>query len=130
MLWMITTAGSDQAGVCYAMHQFTERILEGLAMTKGFFGHHLHDRPEDNMGHRAAWRKPTQTGKCQCSLMPLRKSGNRAKQIASQQASFKMKHLNLWMNADSTWLNMTKLQGCVDASLMKKVLRVNSASSC
>lgn len=120
MLWMITTAGSDQAGVCFAMHQFTERLLDGLATDESFFGIVYTIDPEDKWDSEAAWRKANPNWKVSVQPDAVAQECNRAKQIASQQASFKMKHLNLWMNADSTWLNMTKLQGCVDETLTEE----------
>jgi phage terminase large subunit-like protein len=65
MLWMITTAGSDQAGVCYSMHQFTERVLEGLATDESFFGIIFTSGIQKLHGERQ-----TQTGKFPCSPMP------------------------------------------------------------
>jgi phage terminase large subunit-like protein len=120
MLWMITTAGTDQAGVCYAMHQFTERILDGIATDDSFFGIIFTIDPEDRWDTEDAWRKANPNWKVSVQPDAVAQECNRAKQIASQQASFKMKHLNLWMNADSTWLNMAKLQTCIDESLSEK----------
>lgn len=120
MLWMITTAGSDQAGVCYSMHQFTERVLEALATDESFFGIIFTIDVEDKWDSEAAWRKANPNWKVSVQPDAIAQECNRAKQIASQQASFKMKHLNVWMNADSTWLNMTKLQGCIDESLREE----------
>src|SRR4029450_1767037 len=41
----------------------------------------------------------------------------KAQQLPSAQASFKTKHLNIWVNADTAWLDMGYWHKCLDRSI-------------
>jgi phage terminase large subunit-like protein len=127
MMWMITTAGSDQIGVGFTMNTFTRKLLEGSAQDESFFGIIYTLDTTDR------WDEPTTWKKCNpnwgVSVQPdaISEEANRAKQMPANQASFRMKHLCEWMNADHTWLDADKLKACLDESLDEKDFAGTSA---
>jgi phage terminase large subunit-like protein len=41
----------------------------------------------------------------------------KAMELPAAQANFQTKHLNIWVNADSAWMNMQKFRACADPDL-------------
>jgi phage terminase large subunit-like protein len=47
-------------------------------------------------------------------------AAKKAQAVPSQRASFLVKHLNLWMDARSPWMDMAKWDACADVSLKRE----------
>lgn len=105
LIWMITTAGPDQGGIGFEVHDYAEKILKNVIEDDSFFTIIYTIDPGDDWTQEETWCKANPNwGR---SVMPdtIRQLANRAIQVPSFQNAFKMKHLNMWTNANVAWMD-------------------------
>jgi phage terminase large subunit-like protein len=121
MLWVITTAGSNRAGICYEVRSFVTKVLSGVTVDETQFGIiwglDQSDEDEDDWTTEKALIKANPN--YGVSVMPDIIASLQAKAMTMPSAAnnFKTKHLNMWVNADSSWLDMRAWDACADAGL-------------
>jgi phage terminase large subunit-like protein len=121
LLWSITTAGSDQAGICYEVHLYITRILEGVARDESFFGIIFTiDDDDDWAAGPDVWRKANPNWGVSVDPQDLGQKAQKAMQLASAQPTFKTKHCDVWVNADHAWMDMLKFRKCADSALVEE----------
>ena len=110
MLLMITTAGSNITGPCYAIQKDVESCLEGTKLNDELFGIIYTVDIEDIEGNN--WTTEQALIKANpnygVSVGPdfLKSRQREAMQSPRKQNTFKTKHLDIWVTAKSAWLNM------------------------
>lgn len=110
MLSIITTAGSNLGGPCYAKRRDVIGILEGKHEDETAFGVIYGLDPTD------AWDDPANLVKANpnygVSVFEdfLTAMLNQARRSASKQNEFRTKHLNEWVGARTAWMNMVAWQ--------------------
>ena len=127
MMAIITTAGSDRAGICYEVRSYVCKILEQAATDDTWFGViYTIDRDENAVGEieqgddwqsETSWRKANPNWNVSVEPNHVARMATKAMQLPSAQANFKTKHLNVWVNADSAWLDMGYWHQCRDPDL-------------
>lgn len=127
MMWIITTAGSDRAGICYEVRGYVLQILNGAAVDESWFGVvYTIDRDEmaedddekgDDWRSEAVWRKANPNWNVSVEPNHIARMATKAMQLPASQSNFKTKHLNVWVNADSAWLDMRHWAQCTDRTL-------------
>jgi len=118
MLAVITTAGVDTSGPCYAKRDEAVKVLEGTLENDQLFAIIFTIDEDDDWTDWASWEKANPN--LGVSIYPdfLQARRKEALQIASRQNILKCKHLNIWSNAGSAWINMVKWNACrADVSL-------------
>lgn len=117
LAWVITTAGSNTAGPCYALQRDVEKMLEGTLQRDELFGVIYTIDDADDWTSELALRKANPN--YGVSVMPefLQLEQAAAIQNSRKQNVFKTKHLNLWVGAASSWLNIQKWKCLTDANL-------------
>jgi phage terminase large subunit-like protein len=117
MLWVITTAGSNRAGICYEVRSFVTKVLAGVAKDESQFGivYGL-DEGDDWTTEEALIKANPNWG---ISVMPevLLPLQAKAMTMPSAANNFKTKHLNEWVNADTAWMDMRAWEACADPTL-------------
>jgi phage terminase large subunit-like protein len=117
MLLMITTAGSDISGPCY-MHQLgLQKILEGTLENDRRFGIIFTIDDDDDWSSEDSLRKANPNYGISVNAETLLADLKVALDDPIKQATFKTKHLNIWVNSKSPWINQAKLIRCADPSL-------------
>ena len=117
LLWVITTAGSNRAGICYEVRSFVTKLLDGVFEDDSQFGiiYGLDDGDD--------WTSETSLIKANPNwgisvrseiLVPLQA---KAMQLPSAVNNFKTKHLNEWVNADTSWMDMRAWDACANPDL-------------
>lgn len=117
LLWVITTAGSNRAGICYEVRTFVTRMLDGVFEDESQFGiiYGLDDGDDWTSDSALIKANPNWGISVQPEvLLPLQA---KAMQMPSATNNFKTKHLNEWVNADTAWMDMRAWDACADASL-------------
>jgi len=117
LIWSITTAGSNRAGICYEVRSYTAKLLTGTAKDEQSFGIIYSTDEADDWANQETWVKANPNWGVSVYPDAIALEAHEAIQLASKQAAFKTKHLNVWVNADFAWLDMRKLEACVDAKL-------------
>ncbi len=117
LLWVITTAGSNRAGICYEVRSFVTKVLAGVAKDESQFGivYGL-DEGDDWTTEEALIKANPNWG---ISVMPevLLPLQAKAMTMPSAANNFKTKHLNEWVNADTAWMDMKAWEACADPAL-------------
>ena len=117
LLWVITTAGSNRAGICYESRTFVTKLLEGVLEDNSQFGiiYGLDDGDDWTTEEALIKANPNWGISVRPEvLLPLQA---KAMQLPSAVNNFKTKHLNEWVNADIAWMDMRAWDANADASL-------------
>lgn len=117
LLWVITTAGSNRAGICYEVRGFVIKVLAGAAKDESQFGIVYGLDEEDDWTTEEALIKANPNWGISVMpevLLPLQA---KAMTMPSAANNFKTKHLNEWVNADTAWMDMRAWDACKDPTL-------------
>lgn len=120
LLWVITTAGSDLSGICYEVRGYVLKVLGGLVDDDSQFGVVYTIDAEDLPGaftDEKVWAKANPNWGVSVEKDAYGRLAAKAAQVASAQNNFLTKHLNVWCNADQSWLNMVQWDRCADTTL-------------
>lgn len=123
LLWTITTAGSDQAGICYEQHQYVARILDETAKDDSYFGIIYAIDVDDDWWLIENIRKANPNWGVSVDPTEIGQKLQKALQLFSAQPTFKTKHGCLWVNADCAWMDMLKFRACADPKLTEETFR-------
>jgi len=108
LLWVITTAGFDLAGICYEVRSFVLKVLNGSVEQPTQFGViYTIDEGDDWNTEEAAMKANPNWG---VSVMPktIMSALTMAMTDPSAENNYKTKHLDVWCNADAAFLQMAK----------------------
>jgi phage terminase large subunit-like protein len=120
LLWAITTAGSDRAGICYEQHRYVTKLLEGSARDDSYFGIIFTIDVDDDWAVVENIRKANPNWGVSVDPAEIGQKLQKALQLASAQPTFKTKHCNVWVNADHAWMDMQRFRKCADPSLREE----------
>lgn len=107
ILWVITTAGFDTAGICYEVRTMVREVLAKTVEDETQFGIiYTIDEGDDWKTEAALIKANPNWG---VSVMPKMVLPLQLKAItlASAANNFKTKHLDVWCQAGSAWMDMT-----------------------
>lgn len=117
LLWSITTAGSNQAGICFEEHKYVKELLQGNATNESFFGVIYSIDDKDDWKDPQCWIKANPNWNVSVSPVVIANSAAEAVATPAKQADFQTKHLNVWVGADQAWMNMVRWNTCRDTTL-------------
>lgn len=103
LLWMITTAGSDQSGVCYEQRSGVARILEGTAggsvELERIFGVIYTLDEGDNPWDPDVWPKSNPNLGVSVYLEDMAAAAAKAQLLPGERAEYLTKRHNIWVTA-------------------------------
>lgn len=123
----ITTAGSNRAGICYEIRGYLVRVLNGTLLKhdglgykiegdsvvdETFFGLIYTLDDGDDWQDEDVWIKANPNLGVSVYPDDLRRQARKAAHVASAQPNFLTKRLNVWVNADSAWMDMLAWDRC------------------
>lgn len=117
LMLVITTAGDDIAGPCYAHLEELKQVLEGTVIDEEVFGLLFMIDEDDDWASVKALRKANPNFDVSVSGEFLKTAQHKAKNNARHQNSFKTKHLNIWISSRSAYFNMDHWQRQADLNL-------------
>jgi phage terminase large subunit-like protein len=106
LLEVITTAGDNLAGPCYAFREEVCRMLDGTQPNDRLFGIIYTIDEADDWTSEEALIKANPNFGVSVGGEWLKEQQREATQDARKQNIFKTKHLNLWVASRSPWMNM------------------------
>lgn len=112
LIWAVTTAGFNRAGICYEQRAYTIKVLAGIAVDDEFFGIIYTVDPEDLedmdrlLTDPEVWRKANPNWGVSVNPEDIARKARKAREMAAAQNNFLTKHLNVWVNADTAWMDM------------------------
>ncbi|MCG8434990.1 MAG: terminase large subunit, partial [Gammaproteobacteria bacterium] len=117
LIWNITTAGSDQSGICYEQRQYLEKILKRTIFDETFFGVIYTIDEGDDIYAEKTWRKANPNYGVSVLPHDMQALAGKAKHNAKSRADFRMKRLNVWVNAATAFFDLDAWDACADPSL-------------
>jgi phage terminase large subunit-like protein len=135
LLWKITTAGSNRSGVCYDQRSYLIKILNATLKRHGGMGYPVKgnavedesfwgviytiDDGDDEFSE-LTWRKANPNYGISVNPLDLERMAGVAKSQAAALNEFRTKRLDVWVNADTAWMNMIQWDACADYSLREE----------
>lgn len=123
LLLVITTAGNNIGGPCYTHQVELQKVLEGVLEAEQRFGIIFGIDAEDDWTKPEALVKANPNFGVSIAADTLLADQLEAVQDPRKQAIFKTKHLNVWVNAASPWLNLESLQRASDPAMREDEFR-------
>ena len=112
MIWAITTAGSNRAGICYEVRNYLTKVLQRIVEDETFFGCIWTIDDEDNWTEPESWRKANPNYGVSIYPDDLERLAKKAMEVPSATNNFLTKRLNVWVNADTAWMDMRAWDRC------------------
>ena len=116
LMYSITTAGDSRSSFCFQMHEYTQKILDGVLHDDSFWGCiYTLDKSADGVYD---WEDSSQWVKANPNLGVSKKLDNmedkahKAAGMTSRLQQFKQKELNLWVQGVNKWVNLPKWMEC------------------
>ncbi|MEZ2293085.1 terminase large subunit [Variovorax sp. RCC_210] len=120
MISAITTAGKDMSGICYELRGYTIKVLEGTHVDETWFGLIFTIDEGDDWEDQKVWRKANPNLGISAKLDKLIAACQKAKATPSARGNFLTKHLNVWTNAGSAWMDMEAWAACAEPALREE----------
>lgn len=132
LLWAITTAGSNRAGVCFDVRSYLTKLLNAVLKRHDGMGYIVNGETAedetfwgiiytiddgDDPFAESSWRKANPLYGVSVDPEDLRRMAAVARVQAQALNEFLTKRLNVWVNADSAWMNMLQWDACADRTL-------------
>jgi len=116
LMLAITTAGFDKTGYCYQQREYALKVLSGEVEDDSFFAIiYTLDDPEKEWLDEYTWIKANPNLGVSVSLKYLQDECRKAREIPSAKVNFLTKLLNVWTDAAEAWVNMERLDACIQA---------------
>lgn len=125
LMLVITTAGANIAGPCYAMQSDVQKVLEGTLDNEELYGIvYAIDKGDDWTCEDALIKANPNYG---VSVGPdfLKAEQRYAVQSSRKQNTFKTKHLNMWVTSRDAWMNMQWWNRQADSTLKREDFRAD-----
>lgn len=120
VLLVITTAGTDTSGPCYAHQLELQQILEGVVQNDRRFGIIYTVDKEDDWTSPDALIKANPNFGISINADFMRQQQEEAVRDPRKQGVFQTKHLNIWVNSADPWLNIHAFQAAADKTLREE----------
>ena len=117
LLASITTAGSDRAGICYEQRTYVVKVLELVFEDDRYFGVIYTLDDTDDWTDPAVWPKANPNYGVSVLAEDFERSAREAMNKLAAQNNFLTKRLNVWVNADSAWMDMRAWDRCANPAL-------------
>lgn len=116
LIWAITTAGFNRAGICYEQRAYVIKQLERTAaeIDETYFGIIFTLDEGDDWTDPRCWAKANPNWGVSVSPEDIENKARKAMEMASATNNFLTKHLNVWVNADTAWMDMQAWDRCED----------------
>lgn len=117
LLWVITTAGFDNAGICYEVRTMVTRVLDRTVIDDAQFGIIYTIDPDDDWRTEAALKKANPNWGVSVMPAEVMRLQRTAMELPSSQNNFKTKHLDVWCSASAAWMDSDAWAACEDTGL-------------
>lgn len=117
LMLMITTAGDNVGGPCYVHQVQLQKVLRGVVENDRRFGIIYTIDADDDWTHPDALVKANPNFGISVDAETILADQRDAVLDPRKQNVFKKKHLNIWVNAASPWINLASLQAAGDKAL-------------
>lgn len=114
----VTTAGSNRSGICYEVRGYLLKILDGIAEDDTFFGLVYTLDEGDDWTDPKVWQKANPNYGVSVYPDDIARLAKKALEMPAARNNFLTKRLNVWVNADTAWMDMRRWEACGDPELV------------
>lgn len=108
LLLAITTAGFNKQGVGYEQREYVTKVLSGIADDNTYFGIIYTLDEDDDPFDQDTWIKANPNLGRSKKLDDMVRLAKKAQEMPAARNNFLTKHLNVWVNAETAWLDMAR----------------------
>lgn len=114
LLFAITTAGTNKEGICFEQRDYAIKVLRGVVDDDTYFAViYTLDEDDDPFDERNWPKANPGLGVCK-RWDDMRRLAKKAKEQVAARPNFFTKHLNIWVTAESAWMDMDRWDKCND----------------
>jgi phage terminase large subunit-like protein len=106
LIFEITTAGNDQASLCFEHHEYSRKLLDGSIEDDDQFAFIASMDEGDDWTDPAVWAKANPGLGVSVRIEVLEDEARKAMQMPAQQNTFRQMHLNQWTQQSTRWINL------------------------
>lgn len=117
LIWQITTAGFNRTTICYETRAYCTKVLSGMFSDDRFFGIIYSIDEDDDWGQPSCWAKANPNWGVSVNPEDVTSKGLEALKVTAKQNGFLTKHLNVWVNAATAWMDMKAWDAAGDVNL-------------
>jgi phage terminase large subunit-like protein len=117
VIFIITTAGTNQAGICFEQRLYTIKLIDKVLKDETYFGIIYTIDDDDDWTDESIHAKANPNFGVSVIPEDMKRLCDKAAAMPTATNNFLTKRLNVWCNADTSWLNMQKLFACRDDTL-------------
>jgi phage terminase large subunit-like protein len=117
LLWVITTAGTDRAGICFEVRNFVCKMLDKVFADDSQFGIIYTIDEDDDWTTEGALEKANPNWGVSVRPEVVGPLQQKAQALPSATNNFLTKHLNVWVTSHVAWMDMRAWDACADHSL-------------
>ena len=104
LIFAITTAGTNQEGICYEIRGYCTKILDNLVEDDTFFSAIWTLDEGDDWRDVEVWKKANPNYGISVFPDDLERLAKQAMESPSGETNFRTKRLNEWMNSSQAWI--------------------------
>lgn len=114
LIFVISTAGEETEGnICYEKYEYAQKVLDGIIEDDSFFAYIAQIDEDDDWKDPAVWIKANPNYGVSVKPEYLETKAKQALHSNLAQANFMRKHLNVFVQGHSKWMNMDKWKRCL-----------------
>lgn len=102
----ITTAGFDRQSICWEQHEYVEKLLKGVAQNDTYFGIIYSIDEGDDWKNEKLWIKANPNLGVSVKINDLQRKAEKAKEMPSAINNFLRKHLDVWVQQSTRWIDI------------------------
>lgn len=103
--WIITTPGFDRTSLCWDMHDYAVKVLEGVVEDDSLFAYIASIDEGDDWRDPSVWIKANPNLGVSTKLETITEKCRKAEQIIREQNAFKRMYCGLWTEAEDRWVS-------------------------
>ncbi len=112
LLIMFTTAGFDRNSICWEVHEYAQKVIDGTVDDPAFLPIIYAADESDDWTAEKTWKKANPNYGVSIKADYLRAECEKAKVTPAYENTFKRLHLNLWTQQETRWLQMSEWNAC------------------
>jgi phage terminase large subunit-like protein len=112
LLIMFTTAGFDRHSICWEVHEYAMKVIDGTVNDPAFLPIIYGAEEGDDWTAEKTWKKANPNYGVSIKADYLRAECEKAKVTPAYENTFKRLHLNIWTQQETRWLQMSEWDAC------------------
>jgi len=112
LLFGITTAGFDRTSICWHLHDYAVKVLDGTIEDDSFFAYVCALDEGDDWTNSKLWIKANPNLHVTVKMDDLERKFHKARESPTFENEFKRLHLNIWTEQHTLWLRMEQWDAC------------------